>query len=154
MNTSLADELSPLWRNFSLNWNSRDFAALRALWHPEVAPVYFAEEIDRPLLDWPAIESYWHDVRRSFIALDTQIMDLRSLPRGENQAASLFVMRWQALMSNNQAPIAGDTRVIANLARHGNDWKITQYVEAPLAPIVYMRKLYQRIAENQLWVSR
>jgi hypothetical protein len=40
--------------------------------------------------------------------------------------------------------MGGDNHVVACLKKVGGDWKLTSWVEAPDAPIVYMADLYMQ----------
>ena len=46
-------------------------------------------------------------------------------------------------MVGQDKPVGGDLRVTAVFRKTPAGWRLFHYVEAPLAPIIYVRRLYQ-----------
>jgi hypothetical protein len=130
-------------------WARLDFDGLRALWDTdEAAPLYVAEEAPAPLFDWPQIEAYWRATREATagIRLETWNLVVRPLPEG--LASAVYDLRWIGSFKGYARPIGGDLRVAALLRRRPAGWRFVHYVEAPLAPIVYLRRGYERFAAS------
>ena len=130
-------------------WSRLDFAALRQLWDAaESRPVYLAEEIPAPLFDWNGIESYWTATRGATRCIRIETWNLTVQPLATDLASALYDMRWIGEFSGYARPIGGDLRVSALFRRRDDSWRFIQYVEAPLAPIVYFRRCYERFADS------
>jgi hypothetical protein len=130
-------------------WSRLDFAALRRLWDAaEPRPVYLAEEIPAPLFDWNEIEGYWAATRGATRSIRIETWNLSVQPLAPDLASALYEMRWIGEFSGYARPIGGDVRVSALLRRRDDGWRFIQYVEAPLAPIVYFRRCYERFADS------
>jgi hypothetical protein len=129
-------------------WSRLDFDGLRGLWDTdEPAPLYVPEESPVPLLDWPGIEAYWAATRGATrrIRMETWNLVVRGLPEG--LASACYDMRWVGDFSGYARPIGGDLRVSALFRSKPDGWRFIHYVEAPLAPIAYFRRSYERFAE-------
>ena len=128
-------------------WAQLDFAGLRQLWDDgEPAPVYIAEEAPAPLLDWDAIEAYWGATRGATrsLRIETWNLVVRELPEG--LASAVYDMRWIGDFTGYPRPIGGDLRVSALFRARPRGWRFIHYVEAPLAPIAYFKRSYERFA--------
>ena len=52
-----------------------------------------------------------------------------------------------AVAEGYEKPVGADNRAVALFRKLPEGWRICRYVEAPLAPILYMRKLYENSVE-------
>ncbi len=128
-------------------WRDLDFARIRRLWDPAHDPIYFAEEAAQPRLDWEQLQAYWDFTGRAIEKMGMNIVDdpvLRELAPG--LVTAIYRMHWDALVRGESRPMGGDNRVCATFRRTPAGWKFAQYVEAPLAPIAYIRELYEKAA--------
>ncbi len=126
-------------------YGAREFEATRSLWDPdEPNPIYLAEEIDDFLRSWPEIEGYWAATRAALPHLGARHWDLRVQPIAPDLAIATCRMHWDALIAGQTAPIGGDVRVTATLRRTPGGWRLIHYVEAPVAPTIYLRRLLER----------
>ncbi len=125
-------------------WNRRDFTALRALWDTESDPVYVPEEALEPCVNWAALDAYWAETARASRAIHISIRDVIVRPLAPELAAVLYSMHWDFHAVGAARPVGGDLRVYAVLRRVASGWRFAQYIEAPLAAIVYLRTLYER----------
>ena len=129
-------------------WSRLDFEGLRGLWDVgEHAPLYIPEESPAPLFDWPQIDSYWAATRRATrsIRIETWNLVARELPEG--LASACYDMRWLGEFAGYARPIGGELRVSALFRARPAGWLFIHYVEAPLAPIAYFKRSYERFAE-------
>lgn len=129
-------------------WDRQDYARMRReFWDPEEAePWYVPEEVAEPLIGWQAIEQYWATNRRIMRCVRVRYSDIRVKPVAghADQAVALFALRWDAELKDWPAPLGGFNRVTANLRLTGDGWRLTHYIEAPMAPITYIRTLVER----------
>jgi len=126
-------------------WGELDFIKILSLWDQNQAPIYFAEEAQAPLLDWEALRGYW-----SFTASVIKRMNMKitSIPSFHMLTADLvtvvYTMHWDAMINGDTRPMGGDNRVCATFRLTTEGWYFTQYIESPLAPIAYIRSLYEK----------
>ncbi len=144
----LAQDIEQTIEQYRICWSRLDFDRLRSLWDPdEAAPLYLPEEVGQALIGWDAIEAYWSATRQATAAIRLETWNLHARELGPGLASAVFDMRWIGEFSGHPRPIGGDTRVAAVFRWRDGGWRFIQYVEAPLAPIVYFRHSYERFAE-------
>ena len=130
-------------------WNRLDFAGLRQLWDPEEPePTYLAEEALTPAFGWDEIEAYWDAAVTLNSEMQVEMHKLRVRPLSDDLATAMYELRWSCRFRNQPRRIGGDNRVTAIFRRRGGRWLFVQYVEAPLAPISYLRRFYERFGED------
>jgi hypothetical protein len=124
-------------------WNGHQFDRLAQYWDTaDPMPVYLAEEAPAAATDWPAVRASWKVTDRAIERIQVHYANIRTTPVGADQVMVVMDMRWDALWDGGRLT-GGDNRVVASLRRTKDGWKFFSWVEAPLAPIVYMRRLYQ-----------
>jgi hypothetical protein len=129
-------------------WSRLDFSGLRSLWDPaEAEPTYLAEEHAAALFNWQGIEAYWEATRQATRSIRLETWNLRTRLIADDLATAVYDMRWLGEFAGYDGPIGGDTRVTAIFRRRAGQWRFIHYVEAPLAPIVYFRKSYERFGQ-------
>ena len=69
-----------------------------------------------------------------------------STAMGQGLEMVAFELEWTTYIKGEDAPIGGSVRGIALFEYDGSAWKLKAYIEAPLAPILYMRDLYKVVA--------
>jgi hypothetical protein len=142
--TALETELDALMARYYDRFGAMDFAAARGVFDTaDPHPTYLAEEIDDFLRDWPAIEAYWAASQAAMSKLSSRHWDLRARQFADDLATATWRLHWNAQVVGQQKPVGGDVRVSAMFRRRPEGWRVFHYVEAPLAPILYMRKLYE-----------
>jgi ketosteroid isomerase-like protein len=145
--TGLAAELDVVLTELYARYGAREFEATRRLWDPDEAhPIYLAEEIDDFLRSWPEIERYWATTRATLSHLGARHRDLRAQAIGSDLAIGTCWLHWDAVIACSAAPIGGDVRVTATFRRKADGWRLIHYVEAPIAPTIYFRRLLERSA--------
>jgi hypothetical protein len=125
-------------------WRSLDLEPLESLWDTSRQPLYIAEEADAIHTSFEAMRAYWTFTRSIIEKMDLVLGPAELLPLAPDLVTAVYSLHWECRIRGQAAPVGGDNRVAAVLRRVGEDWRFTQYVEAPLAPIVYMRRLYER----------
>lgn len=142
---TLAQELAAVLDRVVAAWNALDFDALERLWDADEShPYYLPEEAPRALTTWSALRTYWQQTRRVTRALSMRTWDLEAKLIADDLAVALWQMHWNASVEGYERPVAGDNRVTAIFRRCGPHWRFIHYVEAPLAPILYVKRHYER----------
>jgi hypothetical protein len=124
-------------------WRAMDFAGIRALWDDSGPPLYLAEESAEPALSWEALEKYWSLTGTIATRAQVRIDNIRCHALSPDLISAFYNMHWDVAMKVG-APLGGDNRVCTTFRRRPDGWRIVQYIEAPLAPVMYMKKLYER----------
>ncbi|MEQ8404271.1 MAG: hypothetical protein RKE49_04175 [Oceanicaulis sp.] len=135
-------EIDAVFAKYAEAWKTSAPEALKPFWDETAEPLYLAEEIEETLADWTALERYWamNAGQHADVALKFSDGVVRDLADGLVIAA--YRMEWRIAFTGKPA-MAGDNRVAAVLRRTGAGWRFTAWIEAPLAAITYMRKLYE-----------
>jgi SnoaL-like domain len=129
-------------------WREHDFAALKALWDTSQPPVYLPEEARKPCLTWDELDRYWAFTRDAAKKVSIRIADVEYRSLAPDLVSALYAMHWNFATHDEQLPVGGDVRVFAVFRRLSAGWAFVQYIEAPLAPIVYVRSLYEQQVDS------
>ncbi len=139
--TKLLDELCT-------RWESNDLQSLRELWDPQDdAPLYQPEEVADPLTTWDQVRDYWTHTAQRNRQFKMRTWDLRIKSLSPDLLSVWYRMAWSGEISGYQARIGGENRVSATLQRTTDGWRFRQLIEAPLAPLLYMKWLYEKAVE-------
>ncbi len=151
MNTesNLEQAIAAVLRQLQQNWNRMDLKAMAGIWDTsDLQPFYLPEEVDQPLRDWDAIHAYWDKTMQMIPRLKMRIWDLEAVLVSEDLAWVSYQFHWDAIAKGYDKPVGADNRAVALFRRLPEGWRICRYVEAPLAPILYMRKLYENSVDE------
>lgn len=133
--------LETMIRELERHWATLDFKAIRALWDQTMPPLYLAEEAAGPCRSWEELEKYWAATsgiaKRNLVT----IRDIRHHTISDDVVSTFYDMHWDIEMPGGKL-IGGDNRVCVTWKRTPAGWRIAQYIEAPLAPVLYMQTLY------------
>lgn len=141
-------ELAALFADLERHYGAKDFGAVRALWLPDLdTPFYIAEEHGEVMSSWPQIERYWRITTESLAHLRARFEPRGAVPLSASQQLVGFELTWLARVGST-APVAGTLRAVAICEQTPAGWRIRAWIEAPLAPIVYMRALYEGVARQ------
>jgi hypothetical protein len=125
-----------------------DYKNFRAFWAPDIeAPVYIAEEHKEIIADWASLENYFEAAAKILGPVVCKY-DLKAIvPIQPDLVTAYCQMEWQAAIKPEVEKMGGYVRVVAVLRKSSAGWRFISYVEAPLAPIVYLGELYKRVAK-------
>jgi len=140
----LKAELIEVMDDVKSDWNKGNYDSLKFHWDiNDPAPIYIAEESDKIMTDWSQIEDYWKgtDNWNEWIVVDYYNYHVKRVD--DNNAIVTFDLRFDVKLNDRPKPIGGDNRGVVSLRKVDGTWKIYSWVEAPLAAITYMRKLYE-----------
>jgi hypothetical protein len=124
-------------------WSDMDLLRIRSLWDDRSPPLYLAEEAPGPALQWEQLEQYWRNTQNGLPFVGIRTSNYRFHELSSEYASVFYDMHWDGRLPDGRA-LGGDNRVCATFRKRADGWFFVQYIEAPLAPIVYMRQLYER----------
>ena len=148
---ALKAELIAVMDAVKADWNAANYDGLKLHWDQrDEAPLYIAEESDIVMTNWAAIEKYWSgtDAWNEWIVIDYYNYHVKRVD--ETNAIITFDLRFDVKLNDRPKPIGGDNRGVVSLRKIDGSWKIYSWVEAPLAAITYMRKLYELNVRDNL----
>ena len=143
-NPTFKKEILTVMESVEEDWNSGRYDDFSRHWDEnDPQPLYLAEESDVIMTSWPAIKKYWAGTKawNEWIVVDYYNYNVKSVD--ENHAMVSFELRFDVKLNDRPKPIGGDNRAVVSLRKIDGEWKIYAWVEAPLAAITYMRKLYE-----------
>jgi hypothetical protein len=136
-------EVEGIFRNLAT-----DHPRMRTLWDPDLAaPVYLAEESQELITDWPSMDRYFALTAEVLSMVRARYQLQSVVPLGGDLVTAYCRMEWQGVMPPDPDRIGGYVRVIAVLRKTAPGWRFVSYVEAPMAPIMYIRDLYKLVAK-------
>ncbi len=142
--SSLHEDLVAVMTAVKADWNSANYDGLKSHWDlSDPRPIYIAEEADKVMTDWDAIEAYWKgtDDWNEWILIDYSNYQVKRVD--DANAIITFDLRFDVQLNDRPKPIGGSNRTVVSFRNVDGSWKIHTWVEAPLAAITYMRKLYE-----------
>ena len=143
MSEQIEEQLGGVLKDLAGYWGNLDFAGVRSLWDPEAdRPFYLPEESEQLLVGWDAIEAYWAKTKATISRLSMRIWDLQARLLEPDLAVAVYQMHWNGDVSAYGRALGGENRVTAIFRRRGQRWYFCHYVEAPLAPMLYVQRLY------------
>jgi hypothetical protein len=146
---ALRDELQALFDAVGACFGANEFDRLRTLWDPEdEQPFYLAEEHDTLVADRAALEAYWAITREVNGGCEARWRVEAAKPIGPDHASAMFTLEWRIHVRGLPRRYGGACRGQALLRRTDAGWRFRSYAEAPLAPITYLKKLYERVGET------
>jgi hypothetical protein len=141
---TIETETRALIARLEAQWNANDMDGMAALWDLEdPSPFYQAEEEEAWADDWPKLRDYWRRTQALNQRIAVRYGDLGVKPLGPDLAFAFWRLHWDIKLSNRPNALGGDNRVFAVVRRTPAGARLCCYVEGPLAPITYMRKLYE-----------
>lgn len=140
----LLSELVAVMDAVKADWNNGNYDGLKSHWDMnDESPIYIAEESDKVMTSWTEIEDYWAgtDKWNEWIVIDYYNYHVKRVD--ELNAMITFDLRFDVKLNDRPKPIGGDNRGVVSFRKVDGQWKMYSWVEAPLAAITYMRKLYE-----------
>jgi len=148
MNEQLTGEIETVLAELRARWDARDLDRIRELWDlDDDAPLYQPEELQEPLTSWDKIDEYWQSTESQSKRFSMRTWDLRVKPLGNEYAIAWYRMQWNGEIEGYDRPIGGQNRVSATLRRTPGGWRFCQLIEAPIAPLLYMKWLYEKAVD-------
>lgn len=132
-------------------WNSQDFRTVLELWDPdEEVPFYLAEEQDDWFIGWEPLKDYLDPPLPSpaVEGLREEMRDISVKLIADDLAIAAWNMHFE-MKIRGQLPIGEDVRVSAVLRKKPDGWRYIHWAESPMAPLVYIQKLFQRDVDHE-----
>ena len=148
----MAGDVTPIQHmaeSFWQAWSDRDSAQLVSLWDMSDGGCSYLPAESPERLMGPAAVSNW------FAATTTEFATIRMRPKAVHprrlnaDLGALFAeIDWLLCRNEAATPIGGSIRISAVVRGTDDGWRLCHYAEAPLAPIVELRRFYQKIATD------
>jgi len=138
-------------------WRQNSAAEIESSWDTGMAkPFYKAEEIGHIITDWEQLRAYWRH-NESFNEInELSYSNIVPQAMGDERMLIGLKMRWDIRFAADARQIdgsafawagqtmGGENHVACCLRQVDGDWRLTSWVEAPDAPILYMANLYMQ----------
>jgi hypothetical protein len=150
MATAINPQILRVFAELEAMWQTRDFGRMRSFWLKGLAaPLYLAEEKKDFITSWEQFDAYFAAINSGSRGGGVVYRPLHSTAMGQGQEMVAFELEWTTQLKGEDAPIGGSVRGIALFEYDGQGWKLRAYIEAPLAPILYVRDLYKLVAASR-----
>jgi len=146
---SIDPQIELLFERLSVHWAKMDFKAIRGEWNAEASPLYLAEEAPGFATSWSDLEAYWQNTRDTISSISVTYELLSEKDVTPDVKLVAFNLVWLAHMTNDEE-VGGTNRGLACLQLIDETYKFAGYVEAPLAPIFYVKELYKEFAARRM----
>jgi hypothetical protein len=131
-------------------WRSRQYAQMREFWVKDLpAPLYLPEERKEFITTWAEFDAYFAGNAKMMKDIIVTYQPITAVPLSATQQIVAFGLEWTTQLVNEAKPIGGSVRGIAVVEDVAGTFKLRAYIEAPLAPIMYMRELYEIVAKDR-----
>ncbi len=146
----LVKEIEEVLKETERLWRGGSRGRLRAVWDTDdPEPWYIPEEIRKPLMSWPEIDTYWSPTRGGGLA-DFQwgFGNVRAKRLAPDIALALFDHYYKIEIAvANQAAFGGFDRTLAIFRKKPEGWRYILYAQCPLSPEEYIRAMREQIIE-------
>lgn len=153
-------KIESLLGSYAKAWAANDAGAIASHWDfSEPEPFYKAEEVISYFHNADDIRAYWENNQRFHDAIRLQFEKIHVRDMPGDLAMVFFEMRWdikfaeQATLPDGSnfasagKRMGGDNHVLALVKETAAGAKLIGWSETPDAPISYMRRLYEQIAD-------
>jgi hypothetical protein len=140
----LRTAVEKLLAEVAARWRTLDTPALESLWDHGHPPLYVAEESTEIHTSFESLRAYWTAARDSTLKMGLRLGRPEIVPLGADLVTAMYPLHWECVLKGQTTPIGGDNRAFSVLRHVDGQWRFTQYIEAPLAPLVYMQHLYEQ----------
>jgi len=130
-------------------WCNHDVDALMTLWDEEDGESsYLPAEEETSMTGAAAVRGYITTLYENFETIKHRPETVIAKDLGDDIGLTFYVLDWA--VANKRGPLGGRCRVTGVWRKKNGTWKLTQYSEAPLAPLVELRQFYQTVAAEGL----
>jgi hypothetical protein len=149
--------IEDFFQSYQSAWLANSASQIESFWDTsEPNAFYKAEEIPHIMTNWDDLRGYWKHNEDFNKSNELSFSNIVSKPMGEDRILVGTHMRWDIDFADDARNIdgsafawagkamGGENHVMACLKKAGKDWKLTAWVEAPDAPILYMADLYMK----------
>ena len=130
-------------------WCARDADAVLALWDDQDSESnYLAGEQETSMTGAEAVRGYVTSLCEAFHTIRHRPETVIAKNLGDGIGLVFYVLDWA--VANEREPIGGRCRVTGVWRYRNGQWRLFQYSEAPLAPLVELRQFYHVVAAEGL----
>ncbi len=142
--------------SYRQQWWSNSASGIEDHWDTSAAPFYKAEEIKHIITDWNDLRAYWKHNETFNSVNELNYADIQSHALSDDILLVGMKMRWDIKVADNVKnmdgssfawageTMGGDNHVMACFKTIDGELKLSAWVEAPDAPILYMADLYKQ----------
>jgi hypothetical protein len=146
--TAIDPDIQALFDRLEQLFASADFAAMSQLWATDAPLLYLAEEETSGFLtDWPAVADYFRRTEVAIADLRARYVVQHVIALAPTLRQVAFEMDWAGTLGT-QPRTGGHVRGTAVVETTEHGLRLRSYVEAPLAPVLYVRWLSQQYAKG------
>jgi hypothetical protein len=148
-------DIENFFQSYRGAWLANSASQIESFWDTsEPTAFYKAEEIQHIMTSWDDLRAYWKHNEGFNTSNELNFSNIVSKPMGDDRILAGTRMRWDIAFADDARNIdgsafawagktmGGENHVMACLKQVGGNWKLTSWVEAPDAPIMYMADLY------------
>jgi hypothetical protein len=147
---SVDARIQKLFSDIQATWRNQQYSNMRSFWLSTLdAPLYLPEERKEFITSWEQFDAYFAGNAKAMRGILVTIAPQFAVPLSATQQSVVFNLEWTTQMVNDPKPIGGWVRGLAVVEDEAGAYKLRSYIEAPLAPIMYMRELYEVVATQR-----
>lgn len=144
-------DVSAIVQESAARWTAQDSVSVLELWdRDDSRPMYLAAEQDDWLIGWAEVSDY---ITPSGPTSALEAMRKRvSNIRVKQIAPDLAIAAWEMHLDmkfRGRPAIGNNLRLTGVLRKTLQGWRFIHYVEAPMTPLVYIQKFYERDVEPE-----
>ena len=141
----VVDACKIFWRA----WCDRNIDRLRGSWAmDDPACSYLSADAPQRVVGSDAVQAYLAQRLRTLQLIRMAPRTVCPRRLSPNLGAVFAVVDWAHQTHEASVPLGGTLRISAVLRRRDQIWQLCHYAEAPLAPLVELRRFYQQIAAD------
>ena len=150
-------DIADFFARYREAWRANSAAQIETFWDTsQPKPFYKAEEIRHIITDWDELRGYWRHNEGFNSVNELSYANFVTQPLGEEWLMVGLAMRWDIRFAEDARnmdgsgfawagqAMGGDNHVAACMRHVDGDWRLTSWVEAPDAPILYIADMYRK----------
>ena len=160
MNSS---DLDAFFESYAAAWAANDSDRIASHWDADDPnPFYKAEEVPDYFHDLDEIKAYWKQNERFHDAIRLRFSEMKTRPLPDGYLMVFLRMRWDIRFATDAQrddgtsfahagkSMGGENHVLALVHQKNTRLALVGWSETPDAPISYMRRLYEWVADPDL----
>ncbi|MEO1485500.1 MAG: hypothetical protein AAFU57_07135 [Bacteroidota bacterium] len=158
----MIENLKLFFNDYANAWQTNDINKMVSFWDDaEQDPFYKAEEILEYYHDLDTIKAYWEHNHQYIESIRLKFFDIRFKPLPGGYGIAFAKMNWYtkfvshqkqetAISNHVNKEMGGDNHVLALVKDTPAGLKFVGWNETPDAPLTYMKRLYEQVANPEL----
>ncbi len=144
-------EVSAIIEGSAARWTAQESESVLELWHQDDSQLmYLAAERDDWLIGWNEVSEYItpSGPNSALEAMRKRVSNIRVRQIAPDLAIATWDMHLDMKFRGRPA-IGNNLRLTAVLRQTPQGWRFIHYAEAPMTPLVYIQKFYERDVEPE-----